>query len=289
MKTWKLSRAGLLFLAVVTVLTLGCGSTDTSSEGAATEEEQAIAEKEQQLAELKEQVADLENELEESSQIAEMERQIAEMEQALAERREQASSAPPSAPENPPAAASSQAAAPPPAPEVRQITLAEGTPVVVRTTTEISTQAVSTGDTFEASLEEPLMDGATLIAPKGASVIGLVAYSDKGGRVEGRAQLEFQLRNFVTESGQVVDVNTDTLGLTAESSTKQDALKVGIASGIGAAIGAIAGGGKGAAIGAGAGAGAGAGSVLLTRGNAAVLPSESVLNFTLAAPVTITE
>jgi hypothetical protein len=256
---------------------------------AVAEEQQKLAEKEQQLVELKGQVAEMEKELAESRQIAEMKQQIAQMEQALAETREQVSSPPSSAPLNSPATTSSQAATPPPAPEVRRITLAEGTPIVIRTTTEISTETVSTGDSFEARLEEPITDGATVVARQGARVTGLVAHSDKGGRVQGRAQLELRLRTFETDSGQLVDVNTSPVGMTADESTKKDALKVGIASGVGAAIGAIAGGGKGAAIGAGAGAGAGAGTVLLTRGEAAVLPAESLLRFELAAPVAFTE
>jgi len=279
---------GLLFLAIFTALMLGCGGFGTSGDDAVAEEQKAIAEKEQQLAELKGQVEGMEKELAESRQIVEMKQQIAEMEQALAERREEVARRVAES-QDPAATASNRTAEPSPTPVVRQVTLPEGTPIVVRTTTEISTKAVSTGDTFSASLEEPVMDGATVIAPKGADVTGLVAHADKGGRVEGRAQLEVRVRSFVTESGQVVNVNTNTVGMTADKTTKKDALKVGIASGVGAAIGAIAGGGKGAAIGAGAGAGAGAGTVLLTRGEAAVLPAESVLGFELAAPVTITE
>src|SRR6266511_178751 len=52
---------------------------------------------------------------------------------------------------------------------------------------------------------------------------------------------------------------------------------------------AIAGGGKGAAIGAGAGGGAGTGLVLATRGDPAVVPSESKLTFRLQGPITVTK
>jgi hypothetical protein len=73
----------------------------------------------------------------------------------------------------------------------------------------------------------------------------------------------------------------------AKGTKKEDAVKVGVGSGIGAAIGAIAGGGKGAAIGAGVGAGAGTGVVLATKGDPAVIPSESALTFQLKAPLTV--
>ena len=68
-----------------------------------------------------------------------------------------------------------------------------------------------------------------------------------------------------------------------------DAKKVGIGAGLGAISGAIAGGGRGAAVGAGAGGAAGGGVVLATRGEAAVIPSESRLTFHLRTPIEVTE
>ena len=52
-------------------------------------------------------------------------------------------------------------------------------------------------------------------------------------------------------------------------------------------IGALAGGGKGAAIGAAAGAGVGGGVQAATKSQQIKLPSETILNFTLQAPVTV--
>jgi len=57
---------------------------------------------------------------------------------------------------------------------------------------------------------------------------------------------------------------------------------------IGAVIGAIAGGGRGAAIGAATGAGAGTGVSAATGQDDVKLPSETVLNFSLMSPVTVT-
>jgi hypothetical protein len=57
--------------------------------------------------------------------------------------------------------------------------------------------------------------------------------------------------------------------------------------GAGAAVGAIAGGGKGAAVGAGVGAAAGVGTAMATRGKPAVIPAETLIQFSLRTPVTI--
>ena len=57
---------------------------------------------------------------------------------------------------------------------------------------------------------------------------------------------------------------------------------------LGAIIGGLAGGGKGAGIGAAAGAGVGGGVQAATKSKQIDLPSETVLNFTLQAPLTVT-
>jgi hypothetical protein len=181
------------------------------------------------------------------------------------------------------------AAAPPAAPAPRRATLGAGTALKVRTTNTLSTKTVQSGETFAASLEEPIVHDGWMVAPKGATVYGKVVNADPGGRVKGVASLTVRLTELQTADGQRVAINTDTYGVQAKTSKKEDLKRVGIGAGIGAAIGAIAGGGSGAAKGAGAGAGAGTGLVLATRGDAAVIPSESVLAFSLSEPVSIME
>jgi hypothetical protein len=168
------------------------------------------------------------------------------------------------------------------------VTLPEGTPLAVRTTITLSTNTQEAGQTFTAHLEQPLLHGGREIAPKGAEVEGRIVEADKGGRVKDRASLAVQLIRLQTAGGQV-EISTGTITREAKATKGKDATKFGIGSGVGAAIGASAGGGKGAAIGAAAGAGAGTGVVLATRGDPAVIPSETVLHFELRAPVTVAE
>lgn len=177
--------------------------------------------------------------------------------------------------------ASSQAVAKP-----RSVTVAAGTPLRIRTTNSLSTKTVEAGERFTASLEEALVEGDTVIAAKGSTVTGKVVDSDPGGKVKGTAHLAITLTELHTTSG-VMAISTSSVGREAASTKKKDATKIGIGAGIGAAIGAIAGGGKGAAIGTAAGAGAGTGMVLATKGDAAVIPAESVLTFTLKEPVVV--
>jgi len=165
------------------------------------------------------------------------------------------------------------------------VVLPEGTVLVVRTTTALSTKSQQAGHTFAASLEQALMHAGREIAAKGARVEGTIVDADKGGRVKEVASLTVGLTGLEV-NGKSVDISTNSVTQTAGTTKRKDAAEIGIGAGVGAAIGAIAGGGKGAAIGAAAGAGAGTGVVLATRGQPAVIPSESVLTFQLRAPAT---
>jgi hypothetical protein len=163
----------------------------------------------------------------------------------------------------------------------------EGTQLIVRTTTTISTKNQQTGQVLSANLEQPMVLNGREIVPKGTEVEGRIVESDNGGRVKGLATLAVEMTRLHIGGGRVVGISTGTIARSANTTKKKDALKVGIGSGVGAAIGAIAGGGKGAAIGAAAGAGAGTAVVLATHGDSAVIPSETVLHFALTAPVTV--
>jgi hypothetical protein len=189
----------------------------------------------------------------------------------------------PAAPARAPQPAPVAAPAPPPKPKVARLNA--GQVITIRTTREISTKTAKTGDPFSAILEEPITVDGWVVAGPGAKMDGRIVESDKGGRVKGKASLTLELTNLTTSDGQKIEIVTTPLSSEAAANKKKDAAKVGVAAGAGAAIGAIAGGGQGAAIGALVGGGAGA----VMRGDAAVIPAESVVSFELRSPVTIQE
>lgn len=184
-------------------------------------------------------------------------------------------------------ASGSKVSTTPAAPVLRTYTLPSGSSIRVQTTSTLSTKTVQQGATFAGSLVDPITVDGTVIADRGANVVGRVVQVDAGGRVKGKAFLEVALTSIQLVNGESASVQTAPFSQEAKSATGKDAAKVGIASGIGAAIGAIAGGGKGAAIGAGVGAGAGTGAVLATKGEAAVIPAESVINFQTQSPISV--
>ena len=169
----------------------------------------------------------------------------------------------------------------------RQFTLPAGTIIVVRTTSELSTAKVKDGSVFETVLEKDLVVDGTTLAKAGALVTCVVVSADQGGRVKGTASLSVAARSIAGAGSNPIPIKTESYMVDAESTKGRDAKRTGIATAIGAGIGAIAGGGSGAAIGAGAGAAAGVGANMATRGKAAVIPTETLIEFALSAPATV--
>jgi hypothetical protein len=170
----------------------------------------------------------------------------------------------------------------------REYALPAGTTFSVRLPREVSTKGSATGATFDGLLEHDLKSGEMVLAKAGTRVNGVVVDSDPGGRVKGVASITVGVRSIVGVKGAAIAVTTDSQTADAQSTKKKDAVRTGVATGVGALIGGIAGGGKGAAIGAGVGAGAGVGTNMATKGDPAVFPAESLLEFRLQAPVTVT-
>jgi len=304
-------RTTICVLAAAAVFAFTGCKKDTASEAQTQQQleetQKKLQEAEREAAEARKQLEDAQREAEQARQKQEMEearkkleqaqrqadaarKKLVEAQQKAAQQKETqqqtaaggqglASSAGGAAP------ATAAVAPPPPAP--KPITVPAGTPIVIRTTTALSTKEAKNGDRFQATLAEPLVvDGVTL-APRGAEVEGVIVESDPGGRVKGVAQLSIALRSIRTVSGNV-EIRTDAHVAEAKSSVKKDVTRGAIMTGVGAAIGAIAGGGKGAAVGAGVGAGAGTATAMATRGEPAAIPAESVLTFRLKSPVTVT-
>jgi hypothetical protein len=169
------------------------------------------------------------------------------------------------------------------------VTVPAGTLVTVRLGEGLSTDRNQVGDTFNATLDQPLVIEGFVIAERGARVKGRVVESLQPGRVKGLAQLGVELTEIRTSDNQQVALATEAFRKAGPQSKGEDAAKVGAAAGIGAAIGAIAGGGKGAAIGAAIGGASGAGTVMDTRGKDAELPVETRISFKLRESVNITE
>jgi hypothetical protein len=162
--------------------------------------------------------------------------------------------------------------------------LPSGTQISIRLIDGIDSDRDRAGQDFRASLEDPIMIGDNVIAPKGADAKVRLVNSKESGKIRGRTELTVELVS-VSVNGKDVPVDTQSVTQYSGSRGKRTAETAAAVGAVGAIIGAIAGGGKGAAIGAGAGAAAGAGSQVFMKGQRVRIPSETVLTFTTDAPV----
>jgi|HigsolmetaAR201D_1030396.scaffolds.fasta_scaffold09208_3 Predicted solute binding protein len=164
------------------------------------------------------------------------------------------------------------------------VEIPSGTAIVVRMIDDINSERDQVGQTFRASLDEPIMINGETVVPRGVDVVVKLVDDKESGRLSGRTELTLDLVSMVV-NGRTIDIDTAAVTQASESRTKQTATRAGAGAAIGAVIGAIAGGGKGAAIGAATGAGAGTAVQVLTKGQRVSIPSETRLQFTLQQPV----
>ena len=170
----------------------------------------------------------------------------------------------------------------------RSLTLQEGTPVDVRLLDTIGSARNRSGDTFQASLDEPIRANGFLVVPQGARVTGRVVSARPSGHLQTPAELAVTLTS-VEVGGREYEITTSTHSWRGRSHKGHDAKWIGGLTGAGALIGALAGGGKGAAIGAGAGAGAGTAGAYATGKKDITLGAETRLRFVLRQPVSVTK
>ncbi len=165
-------------------------------------------------------------------------------------------------------------------------TVPAGSTLVVRINSALDSERSEIGETFNASLVEPLVVQGIEVAPVGSQVRGRIAQVNEAGRVRGAAELRLELDR-ITVNGVPYALATNEYQEVAESRGGESARRIGIGAGLGAAIGAIAGGAQGAAIGAGIGGGTAGAVQVLTRGERINIPAETLLGFSLSEPLVI--
>ena len=178
--------------------------------------------------------------------------------------------------------------APPPAPSPRRLIVDQGTQLTVRLIDPIDSEKNQTGDTFHATLNAPLTSDGEEAVPAGTEVTGHLVEVKSAGKFAGQSVVVLQLDSF-SSGGKTYSLQTDQYRKEGKSRGKNTAEKVGGGAILGGIIGAIAGGGKGAAIGTAAGAGVGGAAQAASKSQQIKLPSETVLNFILQAPITVVQ
>jgi hypothetical protein len=202
-------------------------------------------------------------------------------------------------PPAPPPAPETAAAAPPPAPALpeappsptrpvaKTVILPEGTVVPVRMIDTLDSANAQPNQTFRGTLAGDLIADGMIALPQGTTVVGRIVDAKDAAHFKGSALLSVEL-TAVEAHGRSIPLVTDTYTKEGAGRGKNTLEKTGGGAALGAIIGALAGGGKGAAIGAVAGGGAGTAVNGVTRGQQVQILTESLVNFHLQSPVTVT-
>jgi len=187
------------------------------------------------------------------------------------------------APQAPPAAAgfAQQPAQPAPSSGM-QIPI--GTKITIRMIDSVNSEQTRLGQTFRASVDEPVILNEQTVVPRGADAFVKLVEDKQSGKFEGKTVLTLVLQQ-VMVNGRMLDVTTGDVSEASSSRGSRTAKVVGGTAALGAIVGALAGGGKGAAIGAGSGAAVGGGVQEMTKGQVVKVPSETRLTFTVQQPV----
>lgn len=191
----------------------------------------------------------------------------------------------PSAPNgqgNAPAQPASAPTPPPPSPIVVPV----GQVLTVTLDQTINSKIANNGDSFVASLAEPVTVDANVALPSGTKVRGTIVTAQSAGKFKGNALLQLTLDS-INVNGTSYSVQSSEFEDAGKGRGKRTAIGAGGGAAFGAILGAVAGGGKGAAIGALAGGGAGTAAAGFTGKKDIVLPAETRLHFKLVQPVSI--
>jgi hypothetical protein len=185
----------------------------------------------------------------------------------------------------PPPPTAQAPAAPQPAAAPKPITIPAGTKLNIRLVQGIDVDASAAGQTFKATIDDPVMMGGSIVIPRGATAVVQAAKVEQSGKMKGSDKITLKL-NSISFGGKAYPITTEYVESKGSGEGKKTGRKVAGGAGLGAIVGGIAGGGSGAAIGAAVG-GAG-GAIMAASGEEHLkLPSETRLTFQLSAAINV--
>jgi hypothetical protein len=162
----------------------------------------------------------------------------------------------------------------------------EGTAIRVSLDHSISSASSQAGDSFQATLADPVVVNGKTVIPAGSRAQGALINAKESGRLSGRAYLQLALTS-IEVNGDRYDVNTTSVSRTGGSHKKRNWGWIGGGAAGGTVIGALAGGGKGALIGGPVGAGAGVAVAAITGKKNTGYRAEQELTFRLTEPLSV--
>ena len=174
----------------------------------------------------------------------------------------------------------------PPFAKVQEVEIPAGTALYVRLQEPISSATAQTGQSFSATLDDPLMIAGQTAVPKGAEISGRVVAARQSGHLHDAGYLRITLAS-MTLNGKTIPIQTSSLFVQGGSFRNRNLAYIGGGTGGGALLGALIGGGKGAAIGSTVGAAGGATAAYATGKKEVGFNTEQRLGFRLTQSATV--
>ncbi len=159
-----------------------------------------------------------------------------------------------------------------------QITVPEGTRLVIRTSDSIDSSQHSVGHRFRGQLEGALVVDGVTVAPRGTFVHGQIVSASQAGRAVGSSELSIEFTDIMIND-QLFPIATT--GMQAE--TGGEGRRTVGRTARAAALGGLIGGSSGARTGARVGVGAS----ILTSGSSVNIPRGTILETTLRVSLTV--
>ena len=126
-------------------------------------------------------------------------------------------------------------------PQAHAATLEPGTPITIELAEKLSTDSDNTGDTFRGVLAEPVEVNGSVIADRGASVVGRIEYAHRAGFLSGESELVLTLTEIRTNDSPIVAVRTDSCEQIGSRTNVRKSAKLAAALAAGAVIRAVSG------------------------------------------------
>jgi hypothetical protein len=172
-------------------------------------------------------------------------------------------------------------------PSSGRVTLPEGTLLQVRTSEAVDSKRARDGTPIQFTVIRDVSFGDVLAIPRGATVRGMVTEIRKSGEFGGSSEIALRLIS-LDLGGRSYPLQSDLFKVKGPNKAGKTARNIFGGALLGALVGGFVDRGTGAAIGAAAGAGAGTAVSAASPGPGAWIPAEALVDFRLAAPVTVT-
>jgi len=184
----------------------------------------------------------------------------------------------------------------------RVVTIPAGTPISAVTTSEISSEYITVGDTISFVLPTDFYYNGALVLPANSVIEGNAVIAEKAGLAGKNGKLKIRFTNAITPNGQRVPISgklmtEDGSGILTggtnldriAGAAKKSAVGAGVGALAGTVLGPLSGGkvGKGAIYGTAVGGGLGLGKSLIDKGYEVVIPANEKLDIMLEQPMTV--